>query len=86
MTDEAHFHFSGLCQQRELSLLERGKIHSDSFNGLFSVHVCGCLVWSGKLGSHGPYFFEDEDGRAFTVTSARYVEMLGNLRTREVSR
>jgi hypothetical protein len=43
-------------------------------------------MWSGKLRSHGPYFFEDEDGSAVTVTSARYVEMLLNSHTPELSR
>jgi hypothetical protein len=34
----------------------------------------------------GPYFFEDEDARAVTVTSARYVEMLRNFLAPELSR
>jgi hypothetical protein len=33
----------------------------------------------------GPYFFEDEDGRAVTVTSAHNVEMLRNILTPELS-
>jgi hypothetical protein len=43
-------------------------------------------VRSGKLRAIGHYFFEDKDGRAVTVTSARYVEMLWNLLTPELSR
>jgi hypothetical protein len=34
----------------------------------------------------GPFFFEDEDGRALTAISARYIEMLHNLLTSELSR
>jgi hypothetical protein len=34
----------------------------------------------------GPYFFEDEDGRAITVTSTRYVAMLWSFLTPELSR
>jgi hypothetical protein len=33
----------------------------------------------------GPYFFEDEDGRAVTVTSASYVKMPWNFLTPEMS-
>jgi hypothetical protein len=33
----------------------------------------------------GPYFFEDEDGHAVTVTSAHYIEMLWNFLTLEPS-
>jgi hypothetical protein len=45
-------------------------------------------VWCGgeKFGVMDPYFFDDEDGRAVTVTSARYVEMLRNFLTPERSR
>jgi hypothetical protein len=39
-----------------------------------------------NLGVIVPYFFEDEDGRAVRVTSARYVEMLRNFLTPELSR
>jgi hypothetical protein len=39
-----------------------------------------------NFGVTGPYFFEDEDGRAVPVTSARYVEMVRNFLTPEVSR
>jgi hypothetical protein len=36
------------------------------------------VVWCGvaSFGVIGPYFFEDEAGRAVTVNSARYTEML----------
>ena len=33
-----------------------------------------CAVWS--RGVTGPYFLEDEDGKAITVTSQRYTEMI----------
>jgi hypothetical protein len=37
------------------------------------------------FGVTGPYFSEDEDGRAVTVTFARYVEMLRNFLTPELN-
>jgi hypothetical protein len=39
-----------------------------------------------NFGVIGPYFFEDEDGRAVTVVAARYVEMLWNFLSQELSR
>ena len=33
-------------------------------------------MWCSIFGVTGPYFFEDEAGRAVTVNSARYTEML----------
>jgi hypothetical protein len=38
------------------------------------------IVWCGiaSFGVLGPYFFEDNEGTAVTVTSKRYVEMLRN--------
>jgi hypothetical protein len=38
-----------------------------------------------NFGVIGPYFFEDEVGLAVTVTSARYVEMLWNFLTPQIS-
>jgi hypothetical protein len=39
-----------------------------------------------NFGVIGLYFFEDEDGRAITAISARYVDMLRNFFTPELSR
>ena len=33
----------------------------------------------------GPYFFEDEDGSAVTITSARYIEMNENFLQRQLN-
>ena len=35
-----------------------------------------CVV--GKAGVVGPYFFEDHNGKAVTVNSERYIEMINN--------
>jgi len=42
------------------------------------LHSEKVIVWCGvaSFGVIGPYFFEDEAGRAVTVNSARYTEML----------
>jgi hypothetical protein len=65
--------------------IEQRNIHSGSIRPLHSARV---TVWCAvaNFGVTGPYFFEDEDGRAVTVTSARYVEMLRNFLTPEISR
>jgi hypothetical protein len=68
----------------EFSLLCRGK--STAAPPTASPQ-CTC-DWCGveNFGVIVPYFFEDEDGRAVTVTSARYVEMWRNFLTPELSR
>jgi hypothetical protein len=43
-------------------------------------------VWSDKFGVIGPYLFEDEDGRAITVISAHYAEILWNFLTPQLNR
>jgi hypothetical protein len=50
------------------------KIHQRPLHSARVAVRCGVANFS----VIGPYFFEDEDGRAVTVTSARYVEMLQN--------
>jgi hypothetical protein len=42
------------------------------------LHSEKVIVWCGaaSFGVIGPYFLEDEEGRAVTVNSARYTEML----------
>jgi hypothetical protein len=42
------------------------------------LHSAKVIVWCGvaSFGVIGPYFFEDEGGRALTVNAARYTEML----------
>jgi hypothetical protein len=85
MTDEARFHFSGFVKKENFrcwtekdpqQLYER------------PLHCARVTVWCGVANFRGIglYFFEDEDWRAITVTSARHVEMLRNFLTPELSR
>jgi hypothetical protein len=83
MTDEAHFHLSS-CQQTEFPLLAEKipqQLHQQP------LHSARVTVWCGvaKLGVIGRHFFENEDGRAVTVTSASCVEMLRNFLSPELS-
>jgi hypothetical protein len=53
-------------------------------NGLYLYLLPWCGVAS--FGVIGPYFFEDESGRAVTVNSARYTEMLRTFLESELQR
>jgi hypothetical protein len=61
------------------------KIPCSCISSLFNVARVTVLCGVANFGVVGPYFFEDEEGRAVTVTSARYVEMLRNILTPELS-
>jgi hypothetical protein len=67
-----------LCQQTDFSLLGRGKSTAAPSTASSRVHVWLSGVEGESSESWTPYLFEDEDGHAVTVTSARYVEMLRN--------
>ena len=77
MTDEAHFHLSGFVNKQNYHYwasenpqeLHQRPLHSERLT-----------VWCGiaSFGVTGPYFFEDNEGAAVTVTSERYVAMLRN--------
>jgi len=75
MTDEANFHLCGNVNSQNCHYwatknpcnIHQKRLHSDKF-----------IVWCGvaSFGVIGSYFFEDETGRAATVNSAHYTEML----------
>ena len=75
MTDEAYFHLSGFVNKQNYRYwppenpqeIHQHPLHSESLT-----------VWCGiaSFGVLGPYFFEDDEGEAVTVTSERYVAML----------
>ena len=75
MTDEAYFHLSGYVNKQNYRYwppenpqeIHQHPLHSESLT-----------VWCGiaSFGVLGPYFFEDDEGEAVTVTSERYVAML----------
>jgi hypothetical protein len=84
MTDEAHFHLSGCVNEQNFRY--RAKENPQQLHQQ-SLHSARVAVWCGvaNFGVTGHYFFEGEDGHAVTVTSARYVEMLWNFLTPELS-
>jgi len=75
MTDEAHFHLSGYVNKQNYRYwapenpqeLHQRPLHSERLT-----------VWCGIASFRvlGPYFFEDNEGAAVTVTSERYVAVL----------
>ena len=75
MTDEANFHIFGNVNSQNCPYrvtenprdIHQKTLHSEKF-----------IVWCGvaSFGVTGPYFFEDEAGRAVTVNSAHFTEML----------
>ncbi|VEN59429.1 unnamed protein product [Callosobruchus maculatus] len=75
MSDEAHFHLNGFINK-----------HNSRFWGTENprvihereLHPIKCTVWCGVTSQCiiGPFFFEDEDGNAETVTGERYRDML----------
>jgi hypothetical protein len=84
MTDEAHFHLSGCASKQTFRSWADENPQQLHQRPLHSAHV---TVWCGmaNFGVIGSHFFEDEDGRAVTVTAAHNVEMLRNFLTSELS-
>lgn len=75
MSDEANFFLSGYVNKQNYRYWadENPRIFHQRPQWSSKV-VVWCAV--GMSGIIGPYFFEDEDGRALTVYSDRYVTML----------
>lgn len=85
MSDEAHFHLSGYVNKQNFrywSAVNPQELHERP------LHSAKVTVWCAvsSNGIIGPYFFEDDDSRAVTVTSARYVQMLENFLIPELRR
>lgn len=79
MSDEAHFHLNGDVNRQNCRYWSTENPHQLHERPLHSPKVTvWCAVSSSRL--IGPYFFEGEDGETVTVTAARYVNMLENLR------
>jgi hypothetical protein len=84
-SDEAHFHLSGYVNKQNFRywaeenprLLHQSPLHSQKVT-----------VWCGlsSFGILGPYFFEDNNGHAVTVTAERYVAMLNEFLLPELRR
>ena len=74
-SDEAHFHLTDCVNKQNFRYWARANPHEK--RQLHSERVTDwCAV--GEFGVLGPYFFENEDGNAVIITSARYIEMLEN--------
>ena len=71
MTDEANSHFCGNVTSQNCCYWATENPHDIHQKPLHSEKF---IVWCGvaSFGVIGPYFFEDEAGRAVTVNSARY--------------
>jgi hypothetical protein len=75
MSEEAYFHLYGTVNKhyiRNSAAANPHKLHQRPFYD--PKGTVSCAVWS--RGVTGPYFFEDEDGKAITVTSQRCSEMI----------
>jgi hypothetical protein len=75
MTDEANFQLCGNANYQNCRYWATENPHDIYQKPLHSDKV---IVWCGvaSFGVIGPYFFEDEAGRAVAVNSARCTEML----------
>ena len=75
MSDEAHFNLHGTVNKQNFQYWSAANPHELHQHPTYDPKVTvWCAVWS--RGVTGPYFFEDEDGKAITVTSQRYTEMV----------
>lgn len=74
-SDEAHFHLNGHVNTQNCRYWCRENPKKKHQRPLHSpkVTVWGAMSASGII---GPFFFEDHQGRAVTVNSQRYVDML----------
>jgi len=75
MSDEAHFHLHDTVNKQNFRYWSAANPHElhqrPTYDPKFTVW---CAVWS--RGVIGPYFFEDEDGKAIAVTSQHYTGMI----------
>lgn len=85
MSDEAHFHLNSMVNQQNCRYwanenpqqVHKRPLHSPKVTVWCAVSQT-CII--------GPYFFEDDNGRAVTVNSERYVEMITNFFIPELRR
>jgi len=75
ISDEAHCHLHGTVNKQKFRYWSASNPHELHQRPTYDPKVTvWCAVWS--RGVIGPYFFEDEDGKAITVTSQHYTEMI----------
>jgi hypothetical protein len=77
MSSEAHFHLAGFVNKQDFCYWSATNPIEPHERPLHSSQV---TVWSviSSFGIIDLYFFEDERGKAVTVTGLRYVHMLKN--------
>ncbi|KAJ4446563.1 hypothetical protein ANN_13260 [Periplaneta americana] len=75
MLDEAHLHLNGFVNKQNFRYWAPHNPRQLHQYPLYSnkVTMWGAVSSSGVM---GPYFFEDDDGRAITVNSVRYFAMM----------
>jgi len=85
MSDEAHFHVSGFVNKQNFRYWSQANPRALHEEPLHSQKV---TVWCAMSASRiiGPHFFENETANAITVNGDRYVEMLQNFFTPQLSR
>jgi len=85
MTDEANFHLCGNVNSQNCHYWATENPRDIQQKTLRFEKV---IVWCGvaSFGVIGHYFFEEEAGRAVTVNSARYTEMLHTFLEPELQR
>lgn len=85
MSDEAHFHLSGYVNKQNFRYWAAANPQELHEKPLHSPKV---TVWCAisANGIIGPYFFEDDNGRAVTVTATRYVKMMRDCLIPELQR
>jgi hypothetical protein len=85
MTDEGNFHLCGHVSSQNCCYWANENPREIQQQPLLSEKV---IVWCGvaSFGVIGPYFVEDETGRAVTVNSVRYTEMLHTFLKPELQR
>ena len=77
MSDEAHFHLNGFVNKQNCCFWAKENprtVHQRE------LHPVKCTVWCAITANEiiRPYFYEDDDGNAVTVTGERYRAMLQN--------
>lgn len=74
-SDEAHFHLSGFVNKQNCRIWGLDNPQEMQEQQMHPLRVTvWCGFWSG--GVIGPYFFEDDEGNAVTVTGERYRRMI----------
>ena len=82
--NEAHFHLNGHVNKQDIRVWNT---ENPRIAYAIELHPRKVTVWCGVTSERiiGPYFFEDPDENAVTVTGERYREMLENFVQPEIA-